>query len=247
MNSSEREFVQSDQASAVSVCGLDVRRGGRLVLPGLSLEISSGVVTALLGPSGCGKSTLIRAIVGVQTVAGGSISVLGRPAGSAELRQLVGYCTQSPSVYLDLTVRQNLAYFARVLNAESARIGEVIDMVDLSARADQLAGTLSGGERSRVSLAVALLGKPQLLVLDEPTVGLDPVLRQSLWVLFRSLVEGGITILMSTHAMDEADHCDELVLMHDGKIIATGDPNRIVASTGASDLEQAFIQFSERQ
>ena len=168
-----------------------MRRGGRLVLPGVSLEVAAGTVTGLLGPSGSGKTTLMRAIVGVQVVEAGTVQVLGLPAGSSPLWRRVGYVTQEPSVYGDMSVRENLRYFARILGAPPSRIDEAIDEVDLRAQADQLTRTLSGGERSRVSLATALLGRPELLVLDEPTVGLDPVLRRDLWTLFHGLAQTG--------------------------------------------------------
>ncbi len=215
------------------------------MIPGLTLTVPAGQITGLLGPSGCGKSTLMRSMVGVQIVAGGSISVLGRPAGSPDLRRRVGYVTQAPSVYLDLTVRQNLNYFARVLGVDRDRVADVLETVDMTARADQLGGTLSGGELSRASLAVALLSEPEVLVLDEPTVGLDPVLRKSLWAMFRSLATRGVTLLVSTHVMDEADRCDQLVLMHDGAVIAADAPDAVIRNTGAADLENAFIQLAE--
>ncbi|HYK07192.1 MAG TPA: ABC transporter ATP-binding protein [Gaiellaceae bacterium] len=222
-----------------------MRRGGVLVLPGVSLDIRAGTVTGLLGPSGSGKTTLLRAIVGVQIVEAGSVTVLGQAAGAPELRRRVGYVTQEPSVYGDMSVRENLRYFARVLGAPLSRVDEAIDEVDLRARAEQLARTLSGGERSRVSLATALLGRPELLVLDEPTVGLDPVLRRDLWTMFHELAETGRTLLVSSHVMDEAERCDELVLMRDGLIVAAEPPGELLARTGAADLEDAFLALAE--
>ncbi|HEV2060347.1 MAG TPA: ABC transporter ATP-binding protein [Solirubrobacteraceae bacterium] len=230
--------------AAVTIRALDVRRGRRLVLPDLSLDIRRGVVTGLLGPSGSGKSTLIRAIVGVQIVAGGTVTVLGEPAGTAALRRRVAYVTQAPSVYGDLTVRENLAYFARVLGVAGGRIAEVADVVSLGDRTGQIVATLSGGERSRVSLAVALLGDPELLVLDEPTVGLDPVLREDLWRTFHALAAAGKTLLVSTHVMDEAQRCDQLVLMREGRIVAAETPQRLLQRTGAADVEHAFIALA---
>jgi ABC-2 type transport system ATP-binding protein len=249
MNSSSAELhsipaAADDADLAISIRGLDVRRGRRLVLPGLSLDIRRGAVTGLLGPSGSGKSTLIRAIVGVQIVAAGTVTVLGEPAGTPSLRRRVAYVTQAPSVYGDLTVRENLAYFARVLGAPDARIAEVVDLVSLRDQIGQVAGTLSGGERSRVSLAVALLGDPELLVLDEPTVGLDPVLREDLWQTFHGLAAAGKTLLVSTHVMDEAQRCDDLVLMREGRIVATATPQALLAQTGAADVEHAFIALA---
>ena len=249
MNSSSAELNSTPAPPAppgVAVCvrGLGVRRGRKLVLPDLSLDIARGVVTGLLGPSGSGKSTLIRAIVGVQVVAGGTITVLGEPAGPPALRRRVAYVTQAPSVYGDLTVHENLAYFARVLGAPDARTAEVVELVSLGDQAGQVVGTLSGGERSRTSLAVALLGDPELLVLDEPTVGLDPVLREDLWQTFHALAAAGKTLLVSTHVMDEAQRCDELVLIRDGRIVATETPQRLLEQTGADDVEHAFIALA---
>ena len=232
-------------ASAVAVEGLRVRRGGALVLDGLSLEVQAGSVTGLLGPSGSGKSTLIRSIVGVQIVEAGDVRVLGEPAGSPALRSRVGYVTQAPSVYGDLTVRENLGYFARILRVPQARIEETIDEVDLRPQAAQLVSRLSGGQRARVSLATALLNRPELLVLDEPTVGLDPVLRRDLWQLFHSLAEAGSTLLVSSHVMDEAERCDALLLLRDGGLLGSLTPDELRARTGQSDLESAFLALAE--
>jgi len=232
-------------AAAIAVDALRVRRGGKPVLPGVSLEVRRGVVTGLLGPSGSGKTTLMRAIVGVQIVEAGTVNVLGLPAGAPELRRRVGYVTQAPSVYGDLTVRENLRYFARILDVPTAQIEHTIAVVDLERQADQVVHTLSGGERSRVSLATALLGEPDLLVLDEPTVGLDPVLRRDLWATFHRLAAEGATLLVSSHVMDEAARCDELLLMRDGRIVAAAPPAAILEQTGAGDLESAFLALAE--
>lgn len=231
--------------SAIRIRELDVRRGGRDVLRRISLAIRGGVVTGLLGPSGSGKTTLMRAIVGVQVIAGGEVSVLGEVAGSPSLRSRVGYVTQAPSVYGDLTVRQNLRYFGAVLGAPTSRVDEAIATVGLGRHADELVRTLSGGERSRVSLASALVGRPDLLVLDEPTVGLDPVLRRDLWETFHELAEGGTTLLVSSHVMDEADRCDDLILLRDGRVVATGSPAELRERTGSHDLEAAFLAVAE--
>ena len=230
---------------SLAIRDLRVRRGGTLVLPGVSVEIQPGIVTGLLGPSGSGKTTLMRAIVGVQIVESGEVTVLGAPAGSPENRRRVGYVTQAPSVYGDLTVRENLDYFSRVLGVPTARIEEAVTVVDLSGHEDQVVRTLSGGERSRVSLASALLGEPDVLVLDEPTVGLDPVLRRDLWRTFHALAEEGATLLVSSHVMDEAERCDELILMREGRIVATGSPGELRSRTGQDDLEDAFLALAE--
>src|SRR5919106_2184174 len=229
--------------AAIGVEELRVVRGGREVLPGLSFEVGRGSITGLLGPSGAGKTTLIRAIVGVQIVAAGEVTVLGEPAGSPGLRSRVGYVTQAPSVYGDLSVRENLAYFARVLGAPRERIDEVIASVNLGEHVNQVVITQSGGERSRVSLATALLGEPELLVLDEPTVGLDPVLRQDLWSTFHRLAEAGATLLVSSHVMDEAVSCDKLILLRDGALLASEAPQALLQRTGASNLDDAFLRL----
>ena len=231
---------------AVTTTGLRVVRGGSTVLHDLDITVPAGRITGLLGPSGCGKSTLMRSIVGVQVVRSGSVEVLGRPAGSAPLRSEVGYVTQQPSVYGDLTVAENLRFFARVLGVDTAEVERCVQQVDLTAERDRVVEHLSGGQRARVSLAVALLGSPGLLVLDEPTVGLDPVLRRDLWALFDRLAHrDGVTLLVSSHVMDEAVHCDRLLLMRDGRIIADDTLDGILQRTGASDVEDAFLRLVE--
>jgi ABC-2 type transport system ATP-binding protein len=230
---------------AIEIEDLRVVRGGKVVLPGLSAEVSSGSVTGLLGPSGSGKSTLLRAIVGVQTVAGGSVRVLGEPAGASGLRRRVAYVTQAPSVYADLTVRENLRYFARVLGVARDRAEDPIETVGLQDDAGSVVDKLSGGQRARASLATALLGKPELLVLDEPTVGQDPVLRRDLWDTFHRLAEAGATLLVSSHVMDEADRCDELLLLREGGILASGKPDELRERTQARDLDAAFLRLVE--
>ncbi|MBM0124395.1 ABC transporter ATP-binding protein [Pimelobacter simplex] len=232
--------------SVVEVVGLTVVRGGTTVIDGLDLAIGPGV-TGLLGPSGCGKSTLLRSIVGVQRVAAGAVTVLGEPAGSAPLRDRVGYQTQSSSVYDDLTVLENLRFFARVLALPRAAAEDALASVDLTGHRDAVVGRLSGGQRSRVGLAVALLGSPALLVLDEPTVGLDPVLRRDLWALFHRIAEAGTAVLVSSHVMDEAERCDALLLMREGAIIAHGTPAEIKAAQGVADVESAFLALVERR
>ena len=231
---------------AVVTDALRVRRGKKMVLDGLTLTIPRGQVIGLLGPSGCGKTTLMRSIVGVQRITGGTVTVLGDAAGSASLRHRIGYVTQSASVYDDLTVKQNLSYFRSVLGAPKDDIDRVIEATDLGANASQLVGTLSGGERSRVSLAAALLGAPEILVLDEPTVGLDPLLRVDLWNLFHRLAAVGTSLLVSSHVMDEATRCDRLLLMRDGEILADETPAGLLAATGEHDAENAFLALIRR-
>ncbi|GLW54086.1 ABC transporter ATP-binding protein [Kitasatospora phosalacinea] len=226
---------------AIRIDGLVVRRGGTTVLPGLDLVVERGSVTGLLGPSGCGKSTLLRSVVGVQRTTAGTVTVLGRPAGAAALRDRVGYVTQAPSVYGDLTVAENLDHFAAILGAPPGDPARVTAQVGLDAHRRTPVARLSGGQRARVSLAAALLGHPELLVLDEPTVGLDPVLRQELWQLFRALAADGATLLVSSHVMDEATRCDRLLLMREGRLLAHDTPAALLAATGAPDVETAFL------
>ena len=226
---------------AVAIRDLLVRRGGHDVVCVPELDVPAGAVTGLMGPSGCGKTTLMRSIVGVQRLVRGRVAVLGAPAGAASLRARVGYMTQAPSVYGDLTVRENLGFFARVLGVGADRVDQVIRAVRVPDRRGQLVRDLSGGERARVSLAAVLLGEPDLLVLDEPTVGLDPVLRVELWRLFRRLAEGGATLLVSSHSIEEARHCDGLVLMRDGEVLVSDSPGGLRRRTGEENLEDAFV------
>jgi ABC-2 type transport system ATP-binding protein len=233
--------------SVVEVADLVVVRGRNRAVDGVSFATATGQVTGLLGPSGCGKTTLMRALVGVQILTSGSVTVFGLPAGDRRLRDRVGYVTQAPSVYDDLTVGENLSFFARVLGVAAEEIRRCLDAVDLADRHDQVVGRLSGGQRSRVSLAVALLGEPDLLVLDEPTVGLDPVLRRDLWAMFHDLADRGTAVLVSSHVMDEAERCDRLLLMREGRLIADDAPDALLRRTGADDIESAFLGLVERE
>jgi ABC-2 type transport system ATP-binding protein len=234
-------------SAAITLAGLRVVRGGNVVIPGLDAEVEAGRITGLLGPSGCGKTTLLRSIVGVQQVESGEVTVLGQPAGAASLRHEVAYVTQAPSVYADLTARENLSFFAAVLGAGQERIDEALGSVGLADRADQIVATTSGGQRGRVSLATALLGSPRVLILDEPTVGLDPVLREELWGLFAELAARGSTLIVSSHVMDEAERCDDLMLMRDGALLATGTPAELAGRVGAANVGDAFLRLIEQE
>ena len=231
---------------AVSITGLGVRRGRTTVFEGLDLEIAGGEVTGVLGPSGCGKTTLLRAIVGAQSGVRGEVRVLGEQAGSRPLRTRVAYATQAASVYDDLTVMQNLRFFASALGAPRHDAERVVDLVGLRTQAKQRVESLSGGQRNRVSLAAALLGSPEIVVLDEPTVGLDPVLRAELWDLFERLASEGAALIVSSHVMDEALRCDRLLLLREGAIVADTTPAELLSSTGASDPEAAFLAIIEK-
>src|SRR5690349_16326588 len=240
----------SSPATAIAVENLRVVRGSRTVIPGLTWAVPAGQIVGLLGPSGCGKTTLMRSLVGVQIVAEGTVTVLGHPAGHRALRRRVGYVTQNPSVYGDLTVTENLRYFAAVIGVHrrdlDAELHRVLDLVDLESHATARVDQLSGGQRSRVSLGAALVGDPELLVLDEPTVGLDPVLRRDLWALFRRLADAGTTILVSSHVMEEASRCDRLLLMREGGVLADDTLAGLLASTDSIDIEAAFLALVDR-
>jgi ABC-2 type transport system ATP-binding protein len=227
--------------TVIEVTDLFIERGKKQVLHGISTRIPRGLVTGLLGPSGSGKTTLMRAIVGVQLVKSGRVTVLGRPAGTPALRRTIGYLTQSPSVYPDLTVRENVRYFGSLYGLSADKAEDTIRDVGLGDQAGQLVATLSGGQHSRASLACALVSRPELLVLDEPTVGQDPVLRDELWKRFRQLADDGATLLVSSHVMDEANRCDRLLLMREGEIIADDTPAAVKAAAGTEDLDQAFL------
>lgn len=241
--------MNNQDGAAVAIRGLRVVRGKRVVIPDLTIDIPTGQVVGLLGPSGSGKSTLTRSIVGVQIIRSGSVTVLGTPAGSAQLRNQVGYVAQTPSVYAELTVRQNIAYFGRAVGLRGAELPDAVARtlreVDLDSHADVLVQELSGGQESRVSLACALVGRPALLVLDEPTVGLDPVLRRDLWDLFRRLAAAGISLIVSSHVMDEATRCDRLVLLRAGVVLADVTPDQLLDRTGAVDADAAFLALVE--
>lgn len=226
---------------AIEVDGLTVVRGRVPVLSDLTCAMLPGRVTGLLGPSGAGKTTLMRAIVGTQRLAGGRVTVLGETAGSASLRRRIGYVTQAPSIYRDVSVLGNLRYFARVIGAPTSRIPEVVAAVGLEGYERRLAGSLSGGQTSRVSLACALVGSPDVLVLDEPTVGQDPVLREELWDRLRDRAAGGACVLVSSHVMDEAERCDDILLLRDGALLAAGTPHEIRSRAGAENLDAAFL------
>jgi len=232
----------------VSGLGLVVRRGGQLVLNDLSFSLARGEVTGLLGPSGCGKTTLMRVLVGVQDITAGTVTLLGLPAGHPQLRARIGYATQAPAVYPDLTLGENLKYFGTVLGLRGRQLADAITAtvarLDLGGLDRRLVGTFSGGQLARVGLAVALLGRPDLLILDEPTVGLDPVLRRDLWTLFHGLAADGTTLLVSSHVMDEAARCDSLLFMREGRFLGKASPAEMLAQTGAPDLESAFLALA---
>ena len=241
MSSSHDELLRRDQDVVIDVQDLRVVRGKRVALDDVSVQITRGTITGLLGPSGCGKTTLMRSIVGTQIIEKGTVTVLGRPAGSAELRHRVGYVTQDPTIYDDLRIIDNVRYFASLYGTDSQAADQAVAAVGLDDHRTALCGNLSGGQRTRVSLACALVARPDLLVLDEPTVGLDPVLRVDLWEQFHQLARRGTTLLVSSHVMDEADHCGDLLLMREGRLLAHTTPSKLREDTRCTSLEQAFL------
>lgn len=224
-----------------------VEKEGRRILNELTFSIPAGTLTGLIGPSGSGKTTLMRSIVGVQAIKSGELRILGKLAGSKQLRAEVGYVTQAPAIYDDLTVEQNLRYFATLVNAPRVQVNEVIHEVQLEHRRRGLVKDLSGGERARVSLGLALLGNPKVLVLDEPTVGLDPLLRRDLWDLFKRLAANGKTLLISSHVMDEAERCERLLLLRDGELLWEDSRQALLEASGAPTIEEAFIRMINKR
>jgi ABC-2 type transport system ATP-binding protein len=246
MTSSSDELLRHGVEPVITIDHLRVIRGKRPAVHDLSVQIARGTITGLLGPSGCGKTTLMRSIVGTQIVTSGSVTVLGRPAGSAELRRRVGYMPQDPTIYTDLRIVDNVAYFASLYGMDTKAADAAVDAVGLTDHRTALCGNLSGGQRTRVSLACALVCRPDLLVLDEPTVGLDPVLRADLWGQFNALARAGTTLLVSSHVMDEADRCGDLLLMREGHVLAHITPTRLREDTGCTSLEEAFLSIIRR-
>jgi ABC-2 type transport system ATP-binding protein len=232
------------QQQSISISSLGVVRDKRIILHDITLDISPGSITGLIGPSGSGKTTLMRVLVGAQKITSGTATALGKPVGSKDLRPLIGYVTQSPAVYEDVTIEQNLAYFAAITGSTKQAMATVLEQVDLAAQRNQLVSTLSGGQRARVSLAIALLGNAQLLILDEPTVGLDPVLRQHLWELFSDLARQGRTLLVSSHVMDEAEQCQNIILLRDGSVLMHGPKQELLRQTQTQTVNEAFLQLA---
>jgi ABC-2 type transport system ATP-binding protein len=246
MTSSSDELLRHGVEPVIVIDHLRVIRGKRPAIHDLSVQIARGTITGLLGPSGCGKTTLMRSIVGTQIITAGSVTVLGQPAGSAPLRRRVGYLPQDPTIYDDLRIIDNVRYFAALYGMDSRAADDAIDAVGLSDHRTALCSNISGGQRTRASLACALVCQPDLLVLDEPTVGLDPVLRADLWEQFHALARRGITLLVSSHVMDEANRCGDLLLMRDGHLLAHITPDRLREETGCMSLEDAFLSIIRR-
>ena len=233
---------------SVKIKSLSITLGGHFkALKNINLELPIGKTIGFIGPSGAGKTTLIRGIVGNLRISSGEISVFDKAAGSVNLREQVSYMTQELSVYPDLTVKENLKYFITMTGqhrkASGDTLKDVLELVDMTNKSDSLVSDLSSGQKQRVSLAVALIGSPKLMVLDEPTVGLDPVLREKLWDLFAKLASQGTTLIISSHSMDEAGRCDDLVLIRDGKLVAHSSPKELLQSTGTKTIEESFLKL----
>ena len=241
MSSSSDELLRRGVEPVIVIDHLRVIRGKRPAIHDLSVQIARGTITGLLGPSGCGKTTLMRCIVGTQIVTAGAVMVLGQPAGAASLRRRVGYLPQDPTIYNDLRIVDNVRYFGSLYGMDAMSADEAVSAVGLDDHRTALCGNLSGGQRTRVSLACALVAAPDLLVLDEPTVGLDPVLRVDLWQQFDQLARRGTTLIVSSHVMDEADHCGDLLLMREGHLLAHTTPRKLREDTGCQSLEEAFL------
>ena len=241
MSSSSDELLRRGVEPVIVIDHLRVIRGKRPAIHDLSVQIARGTITGLLGPSGCGKTTLMRCIVGTQIVTAGAVMVLGQPAGAASLRRRVGYLPQDPTIYNDLRIVDNVRYFGSLYGMDAKSADEAVSAVGLDDHRTALCGNLSGGQRTRVSLACALVAAPDLLVLDEPTVGLDPVLRVDLWQQFDQLARRGTTLIVSSHVMDEADHCGDLLLMREGHLLAHTTPRKLREDTGCQSLEEAFL------
>lgn len=228
----------------IAVRGLSLHRGHRRVLQDVDFTLERGTITGLLGASGTGKTTLMRAILGLQRLSSGSITIDGLPAGNRELRRRIGYVTQRAAVYEDLTVSQNVEYFAALHGGAPQAVDQALRTVGLADRGGDLARQLSGGQRNRVSLACALVGDPEVLVMDEPTVGLDPLLIDQLWAAFRTLAASGATLLISSHVMDEADRCERVLFLRDERVIADGPPAQLRRQSGQDDMNDVFIHFA---
>lgn len=239
------------QKAAVEVTGLRVQFGRQVVLPELSVTIPQGQIVGLIGPSGSGKTTLVKAIIGMNPIRSGSITVFGSRIPSLSAVAAIGYMAQSDALYDDLSALDNLLFFGSLYGIRGKeakkRAAELLEFVDLGASRHKAVKYFSGGMKRRLSLAISLIHDPRLLILDEPTVGIDPLLRKKFWERFESLRAEGRTILVTTHVMDEAAHCDKIMLLREGQIIAGGRLDELLAQTGTATLEDAFLALSSRQ
>lgn len=225
--------------------------GRKRVLEGVSLEVGRGQVVGLIGPSGCGKTTLVNLVVGSAIPSSGHVFLGGEEAPYPTMRPRLGYMPQDAALYEGVTARENLAFFGALQGLARTQVRnrerELLPLLGLEDARDQLVGSFSGGMKRRLSLAVALVARPEVLVMDEPTVGLDPVRRIGLWDLFRDLADDGAALLVTTHVMDEAARCDVVALMREGALVRTGTPQEILESTSAGSLEEAFVALVETE
>ena len=233
------------ESFAVDVDNVVKSFGTMRALDGVTLRVRTGEIYGLLGPNGAGKTTLIRAIVGLVAPDSGTVTVLGKRMPNLDILGSVGYMTQAVALYPDISVEENLRFFAAISGADS-NVDEVLKVVELDQRRKSVVATLSGGMRQRCSLACALVHRPTLLLLDEPTVGVDPQLRVQFWEHFRDMAAAGTTILVSSHVMDEAERCQRLGLIRFGKLLGEGTPNEVRAAAGTNNLEEAFLKLSGR-
>lgn len=232
---------------ALEAINVELRRGGTTVVPSLNLRMPTGSLFGLIGPSGSGKTTIMRAMLGLGGIHSGEMTLLGQPAGSASLREQVGYMPQNGGTWLDLTARECLRFVAKIYRVDSSRIDELLKMMELEQAADRPLATLSGGQERRVGLAMAVLNRPRLLVLDEPTVGLDPRLRHKLWTEFRDWTVAGTTMVISTHVMSEAEECDLVAVVLDGRVIAVNSPQQLMNQQQSDSMEDAVLKLFEKE
>lgn len=220
---------------------------GNEVLHGISLEVRHREIFGLLGPSGSGKTTFVKMIAGIDEATRGEVEVLGTQMPKLSMMNRIGYMAQSDAMYNELTAKENLEFFGALFGLRGGkmkrRIDEVMALVNLTEHLKRPVGAYSGGMKRRLSLAIALIHEPEVLILDEPTVGIDPVLRQSIWNEFENLSQKGTTILVTTHVMDEADKCHRLGMVRDGKLIAVGTPEALKQETGSATIEEAFLYY----
>lgn len=250
MQASEDLVIEAQGLSKVFGAGHGARRGAQSIraVDGLDLHVRVGEIYGLLGPNGSGKTTLIRLITGLLRASAGRVQVLGKEMPDKQVLAQIGYMTQASALYEDLTVRENVAFFAAMCGADirgKGRVEEVLALVDLGERAGSLVRTLSGGMKQRTSLACALVHAPRLLLLDEPTVGVDPQQRAVFWAYFRRLAAQGVTLVVSSHVMDEAERCDRLGFLRQGRLLAEGSASDLRRQTGAETLEEAFLSFAQ--
>lgn len=233
--------------SCVSIRGVSKNFGAAEVLKNINLEIQQGEIFGLLGPSGAGKTTLVKELAGLDVPSAGEIEVFQERMPALHLIEKLGYMAQSDALYMDLSARENLEFFSALYGLKKKerkqRIVEVMELVQLSDHLGKQVSNYSGGMKRRLSLAIALLHQPELLILDEPTVGIDPVLRKSVWEAFHQLKDEGKTLIVTTHVMDEAEKCDRLGLMREGRLIAVGTPEELKQETHSSSIEEAFLVY----